>query len=73
MRVAAYTATNVWVASFGVTAKADGTYTLSGLPVGSYKIAFIEPGTPMRWHGGATRQTASDVVVTAGAALTGID
>lgn len=71
--VAAYSSTDVWVASFGVTSQADGTYVLVGLPVGSYKIAFIAPGEPFRWHGGSTRQNAADVVVTPGAVITGVD
>jgi hypothetical protein len=56
-----------------VQAGADGTYTMVGLPVGTYKIAFIPPVGPIRWYGGATRQAATPVVVVTGAALTGID
>jgi hypothetical protein len=56
-----------------VQSRPDGTYTLAGLPEGTYKIAFFAPVGPMRWYGGTTRQTASSVVVVSGAVLTGID
>jgi hypothetical protein len=71
--VAAYSPTDVWVASFGVTSGPDGTYTLVGLPVGSYKIAFLAPGAPARWHGGANRPAATDIVVTPGAVFVDVD
>jgi hypothetical protein len=71
--VSAYTPSNTWVGSFQVQSGANGSYTLAGLPVGTYKIAFLPPTGPIRWYGGTTRNTATDVTVTAGGLLTGID
>jgi hypothetical protein len=70
--VAAYTSTDVWVGSFQVQSQADGTYTLAGLPSGTYKIAFFPPSGPPQWYGGS-RPTATSIVIVAGSAATGID
>jgi hypothetical protein len=71
--VAAYTPSNVWVGSFQTTSGANGSFTLAGLPVGTYKIAFFPPTGPVRWYGGPTRPTATTLVVTARGLITGID
>lgn len=53
----------------------DGTYSVHGLPAGSYKVEFEEfsaKGT-IAWYGGTTFETAALVTVAAGQTVTGID
>ncbi|WP_461186589.1 beta strand repeat-containing protein [Arthrobacter sp. Z4-13] len=55
----------------------DGTYAVSGLPAGAYKIQFNGSngaGTIDQWYSGATsHQTATPVTLGAGQSLTGIN
>jgi 5-hydroxyisourate hydrolase-like protein (transthyretin family) len=59
-----------------VTTQPLGTYTLSGLPSGTYEIGF-SPDSPTLasqfYNGKATLNSADPVTVTAGSATTGID
>jgi len=54
---------------------ADGTYAVSGLAAGSYKVAVLPSpiGSDPVWYGGADEATATPVEVAAGSAVTGID
>ena len=53
----------------------DGTYTLSGLATGSYKVGFVPSGSyvPQFYNGKATLASADPVSVTEGSTRTGID
>ncbi|MGW9414506.1 hypothetical protein [Arthrobacter cupressi] len=56
-------------------AAADGTYTLSSLAAGLYKVS-IHPspiGSDPVWYGGTDQATATPIEVAASAAVTGID
>ncbi len=54
---------------------ADGTYTISGLPTGSYKVGFVPGGNYVSqfYNGQATLAAADPVSVTAGSPTTGIN
>ena len=59
---------------------ADGTYSVGGLPAGSYKVEFSNPGggnagdyEPQYYSGQATLGAAAAVVVTTGATTTNIN
>jgi len=61
-----------------VTPNADGTYALTGLSTGNYKIQFRHWGEPVRladqWYKGANSfESAAPVAVVAGTAKTGIN
>ena len=54
----------------------DGTYTISGLPTGSYRVWFVPFDTnhlPQFYEGKAALATADPVSVTAGSTTSGID
>ena len=54
----------------------DGTYTLSRIPAGSYKVAFRAQGLPVIdqwWRGAADAASATPVKLTAGKARSGVD
>lgn len=53
----------------------DGSYSVHGLPAGSYKIQFdnLTGGRVTAWYGGTTFETAAVVTVAAGQTVTGID
>ena len=53
----------------------DGTYSVHGLPAGSYKVEFEEFSArrTIAWYGGTTFETAALVTVAAGQTVTGID
>jgi hypothetical protein len=54
----------------------DGSYTVTGLPAGSYKVQFTgnNSGGLNQWYSGATSfESATPVILTAGQSLTGID
>lgn len=71
--VSAVAPTDTWWPTATTTTAADGTYVLTGLPAGSYKVVFGQPaGTPYRseWHQDvASRDAATPVVVAAGAVV----
>ncbi|MBT2552778.1 S-layer family protein [Arthrobacter sp. ISL-5] len=55
---------------------ADGSYTVSGLPAGSYKVQFggSSSGALNQWYSGASSfDSATPVTLTAGQSLAGID
>ena len=57
-----------------VTTGQDGSYTLSGLPSGSYKLFFSAVGYFSEWYDGKTSQAAANpVAVTAPAPTSGVD
>jgi hypothetical protein len=61
---------------FGQTTSApDGSFTLSGLPAGNYRISFEDEAAqiylPSFYNGSADLASAQDIVVTSGANLTG--
>lgn len=65
-----------WESYCGALNGADGSYTIYGLPAGTYRIGFSHPsGTYLtEFYGGVrTVDAATDVVVSAGASGTGID
>ena len=55
---------------------ADGTYTVSDLPAGSFRVAFLanNSGAVTQWYGGASSfEAATQIPVVTGQAVTGID
>jgi hypothetical protein len=76
MRVAAYTADSQFTESGSVQVAADGTYRLSGLAAGSYKLQFAgyQSGALTQWYNNASSfSTANAIGVAAGQDLTGIN
>lgn len=53
----------------------DGTYSISGLGTGTYKLRFLGgySGAEDQWYGGATVESATAVAVTAGQTVSGKD
>src|SRR6476620_11441737 len=64
-----------WYSAYGQVGQ-DGSYTVRGLPAGSYKIQFSggNSGVITQWHSGASSsETATPVTLTAGQDLGGIN
>ncbi|MFE5835378.1 carboxypeptidase regulatory-like domain-containing protein, partial [Arthrobacter sp. NPDC056493] len=64
-----------WYSASG-SVNPDGSYSVRGLPAGTYKIQFVggNTGAITQWHAAATSfDTATPVTLTAGQALTGIN
>ena len=64
-----------WFSAYG-SVNQDGSYSVRGLPAGSYKIQFAggNSGAVTQWHAAATSfDTATPVTLTAGQDLTGIN
>ncbi|MFZ4857789.1 MAG: carboxypeptidase regulatory-like domain-containing protein [Desulfuromonadaceae bacterium] len=60
----------------GVSSQSDGTYTITGLSTGSYKLLFSggSTGYISQWYNNKTTQTLADAVtVTAGTSTSGIN
>ncbi|WP_180987261.1 S-layer family protein [Arthrobacter sp. AFG20] len=75
INVTAYTATGNSVL-MSTSVNSDGTYSLNGLPAGSYKLQFggYGSGALTQWYNNATSlDTATPVAVTAGQTLTAIN
>jgi hypothetical protein len=71
----AYTADGHSYAGYGQL-NSDGSYAVTGLPAGSYKVQFTgnDSGGLDRWYSGATSfESATPVTLTAGQGLTGIN
>jgi hypothetical protein len=65
-----------WTLAGHAVSGSDGTYTLSGLPAGTYRISFsdVAGGYQTQYDGDMTDfNEATSITLTAGAALTGID
>ncbi|MFF2316417.1 carboxypeptidase regulatory-like domain-containing protein [Arthrobacter sp. NPDC058097] len=66
---------NEWYSAFA-SVNPDGTYSVRGLPAGSYKVQFVggNSGAVTQWHAAATSfDTATPVTLTAGQDLAGIN
>jgi hypothetical protein len=60
--------------SFSTTTATDGSYTLNNVPPGSWAVSVQESNVPPYYYGGVYELAAATrVVVTPGAAITGID
>jgi carboxypeptidase family protein len=74
--VGAYAGTSAAPAAIAITGS-GGSYQIAGLPAGSYSVEFTKgcgaASYAAQWYGGATRDAATPVTVTAGATATGID
>ncbi|WP_240752653.1 carboxypeptidase-like regulatory domain-containing protein [Microbacterium hydrothermale] len=74
--VSATSTSNQWQTVSSTSVNPDGTYTLTGIPAGSYAVKFSSwdlPISPEWWDDQTSFTTAKAVVVAAGAARTGID
>jgi hypothetical protein len=66
---------NEWYSAYG-SVNQDGSYSVRGLPAGSYKIQFVggNSGAVTQWHAAATSfDTATPVTLAAGQDLAGIN
>ena len=60
----------------GTVNQADGTYTISGVPNGSYKVGFLtglNPSFQKQYYNGKSAVTSADVLAYSGTTLTGIN
>jgi hypothetical protein len=75
--VRAVAPTDTWFPSGTATTAADGSYAITGLPAGTYQVAFGAPaGSTLRseWHDDAPDRTAAtSFTLSTGDALAGID
>jgi hypothetical protein len=71
--IAAYHPGNYRVVYFCM-AEADGTYSLAGLPAGTYYVSFEAQGFTPEWFDGmTTRAKATRLHLTEGDVVTGLD
>lgn len=67
---------DVWLPTAHVAVESDGSYSLAGVPAGSYKVRVVSssPTQASGWYGGvSTREAAISVEVTDGSTQTDID
>jgi protocatechuate 3,4-dioxygenase beta subunit len=77
VRVSAYGPDDGWVGSYAVSTASDGTYLMGSVRPGDYRVVFAPPAdsgfTPEWFDDVASRSLATDVTVSAGQTVAGID
>lgn len=72
--VAAVADGTAWLPAATATTGPDGSYSLDGLPGGTYQVRVAHPSGGTTWYGGTpTRAGATPVILDSGGAVTGVD